>query len=502
MVLVYPTATHNRLEHSLGVYATAARYCVALWNDPINPFFRQLMTPKHLRTLLCAALCHDIGQYGLAHDFEEARKDLFDHNDLSVKVLDGTADPVACEGLHSVLKDLWQVEPAEVASVLTADPTDLSQPILKRMLRTVVSGPIDVDKADYLIRDSRKLGVPYGDGIDLERLINCLTVTFRKQEGGVYISVGVHENGKIAAEALAFARYALFGSVYWHHTSRSLKSMLHRAIWEALPRATEYLRWQTFSEEFESFALNTVLRREQLNLFDSDDLQLPQAPQLSTGDFRILKWLYGLTSDAGKQLITHILKRDVFKRLMVVSHAKDHKLWESLHQARIEFADFKRYSRFQEIFQKLLVQEIVGTNLGELKKTLPIAKILNQQVIDEIKSEQNANRVLVIIDIPNERPGSPIELEYLSEARIQGRRQLGEVASLEDSLVWKAINTRFVESVGKIRIFVHPKYAAYFEIMTPREVLKTRLQTAENDLREEIKKEEIKNASREREAQV
>ena len=48
------------------------------------------------------------------------------------------------------------------------------------MLRTLISGCIDCDKLAYLIRDSVKLGVPFGKGIDLERLLRCLTVVFRE----------------------------------------------------------------------------------------------------------------------------------------------------------------------------------------------------------------------------------------------------------------------------------------------------------------------------------
>lgn len=69
IVQIYPSASHSRLEHMLGTYANAAKYCDALWNDPLNPLFKQIMTEHDINLVLVTALCHDIGQYPLAHDF-------------------------------------------------------------------------------------------------------------------------------------------------------------------------------------------------------------------------------------------------------------------------------------------------------------------------------------------------------------------------------------------------------------------------------------------------
>lgn len=485
MVFVYPTATHTRLEHSLGTYAMACRYCNALWHDPINPFFKQIITPENVRSLLCAALCHDIGQYGLAHDFEDADRLIFNHATLTDNILRGKVDECIYRPFHDVLLNDWNVQPSDVACILSANPTDTEQPILHRLLHTIIDGPIDADKADYLIRDSRKLGLPYGDGIDMERLVNCLTITFNKRNSGVYISVGVHENGKIAAEAMAFARYALFGSVYWHHTSRSAKSMLCRAIWDALPLERDISACESFEKKFENFVL-TLFRPEQLKLFDNT--VVPYASQLSLGDVRLLIWLYDMTSNSGKKLVEQIMERQLFKRLMVVSYGQDQKFWEYLHAIRESFTNYNDYSLLQTIYQTALVDAITSKDIDELQKTLPLASILNKEILSEIKSADTAKQILLTIDIPRARPASANDLEYLSEERIEGRRQFGKATSLEDSVVWKAISTMFVQSVGKARIFVHPKYAKYFEIMLSRDELKTKLKEAENTFKIKMKK--------------
>ena len=79
-----------------------------------------------------------------------------------------------------------------------------------RILHSLIDGPIDSDKMDYLIRDSIQLGPTYGKVIDLERLLRVLTVVFRKAGSGpTYAALGIHENGRIPADAISFPRYAM-----------------------------------------------------------------------------------------------------------------------------------------------------------------------------------------------------------------------------------------------------------------------------------------------------
>jgi HD superfamily phosphohydrolase len=88
----------------------------------------------------------------------------------------------------------------------------------------MLSGPIDVDKIDYLMRDSLHAGVPYGRHFDRRRLIGSLCLN----EAGD--AVAITDKGKTAAEMMVFARYVMFSEVYWHHAVRSATAMLQRAI--------------------------------------------------------------------------------------------------------------------------------------------------------------------------------------------------------------------------------------------------------------------------------
>jgi HD superfamily phosphohydrolase len=94
-----------------------------------------------------------------------------------------------------------------------------------RILHSMLSGPIDIDKMDYLMRDSLHAGVPYGQHFDQQRLIGSLCLN----ESGD--SLAISEKGRTAAEMMVFARYVMFSEVYWHHAVRSATAMLQRAFY-------------------------------------------------------------------------------------------------------------------------------------------------------------------------------------------------------------------------------------------------------------------------------
>ena len=106
----------------------------------------------------------------------------------------------------------------------------------------MLSGPIDIDKMDYLFRDSLHAGVPYGRHFDQQRLLGSLCLN---QAGD---GLAITDKGKTAAELMVFARYVMFSEVYWHHGVRAATAMLQRAFYllhgaldlDALFRMTEH----------------------------------------------------------------------------------------------------------------------------------------------------------------------------------------------------------------------------------------------------------------------
>lgn len=93
------------------------------------------------------------------------------------------------------------------------------------ILGSLLSGPIDVDKMDYLGRDSLHAGVPYGCNFDRARLIGSLCLNAAGD------ALAITDKGRSAAEMMVFARYVMFSEVYWHHAVRSATAMLQRAFY-------------------------------------------------------------------------------------------------------------------------------------------------------------------------------------------------------------------------------------------------------------------------------
>ncbi len=209
--LVYPAANHSRHEHSLGVFLAAIEYLDHLAADER---FAAAVTAKDAELLLAAALLHDIGHWPFGHPLEDlGLPEIENHETLAAR-------EIASGQVAEVLRNEWRLDPGDVANLVNGN----IQGQTHRILRSILSGPIDVDKVDYLMRDSLHAGVPYGQHFDRRRLIGSLCLN----EAGD--ALAITDKGKTAAEMMVFARYVMFSEVYWHHAVRSATAMLQRAF--------------------------------------------------------------------------------------------------------------------------------------------------------------------------------------------------------------------------------------------------------------------------------
>jgi HD superfamily phosphohydrolase len=210
--LVYPAATHTRFEHSLGVYLAAIEYLGRLAADER---FANIVTAQDAEAFLAAALLHDVGHWPFGHPIE----------DLNLPEIEGherqSRRSITSGEVADVLRNEWQIDPVDVANLVSGAVRTPAQQILRSML----SGPIDVDKIDYLERDSLHAGVPYGQHFDRRRLINSLCLN----EAGD--ALAITDKGKTAAEMMVFARYVMFSEVYWHHAVRAATAMFQRGFY-------------------------------------------------------------------------------------------------------------------------------------------------------------------------------------------------------------------------------------------------------------------------------
>ena len=214
---VWPGATHTRFEHSLGVYYLMLRALRAVRARAASVANAD---PRTLRTLLAAALLHDIGHYPFSHAIEELGYPIIPHEQVGRAIIEG-------EEVATILRR-HDLDPRRVAD-LVDPPKDHDLPAEDALLVRLLSGPLDVDKLDYLPRDARACNVPYG-GVDVTRLLGSLTVL--EVEGRPRL--GVTDKGISPLNSLLHARQEMFDNVYWHHTNRAMMAMLLRAVQEAL----------------------------------------------------------------------------------------------------------------------------------------------------------------------------------------------------------------------------------------------------------------------------
>ncbi|UPV74550.1 HD domain-containing protein [Halorussus limi] len=190
--LVYPSANHTRFEHSLGVYYLA---CEGLDHLGIQG--------KQAERVRAAAILHDIGHAPYSHTIEEV---IHRHTG---KYHDDVHELLADNEVGDVLRDHGH-NPDTIADLIAGEGK----------LGQLVSGELDVDRMDYLVRDAHHTGVPYGT-IDHSRLVRELTLI----DGELVLA----EGNVPTAESLLLARALMNPTVYNHHVTRICRGMLQRA---------------------------------------------------------------------------------------------------------------------------------------------------------------------------------------------------------------------------------------------------------------------------------
>lgn len=251
---VYPGAMHTRFEHSLGVVQVATLLYDAIIQNSQEVLRRsfgydEAGLKRHRQLVRLAALLHDVGHAPFSHASEDLMPqkrngDRYEHEDYSAAII------------RTVLRDV--IESHELNNNYEFKADDIaalregsSEAKTALLWRDIITGQLDADRMDYLLRDSHHIGVAYGR-FDLHRLVN--TIRAIRQPDGHGARFGIAEGGWHAAEALVLARYFMFTQVYFHKARVAYDIHLRYAFTEFLgesgvfPRPIEneledYLKW-------------------------------------------------------------------------------------------------------------------------------------------------------------------------------------------------------------------------------------------------------------------
>jgi len=201
---VYPGANHTRFEHSVGVMYLAGRVVE-------NPNFVQLINEKEAETVRIAGLLHDVGHGPFSHVFEQLldRELGKTHEDVTSWIIS-----------NSELKDKLNrigYNPKEVAQLAVGKLRKRKRAFLDQ----IISSAVDVDKLDFVIRDTHHTGAEYGY-VDIFRLIHALDV--------LGDNLAVDLGALSALESFIIARIESFKSIYFHRVGRAAQIMLAMAM--------------------------------------------------------------------------------------------------------------------------------------------------------------------------------------------------------------------------------------------------------------------------------
>jgi HD superfamily phosphohydrolase len=217
--LVYPGAEHSRFSHTLGAMHLAGRVYDALAGKDDGLLPADPRAPER-RLVRAAALLHDLGHAPFSHSAEELFEAGIDHEEMTRRLI----ETPEIEDLFARHGD--GLTAADVTRLLDGAGAMKHGSPAQQLLAQVISGELDVDKMDYLLRDGLYCGVRYGS-YDLERLLDTM-LPLADPQTGVW-GIGVEEGGVHALEALVMARYYMFTQVYFNVTGKALE--LHFNAW-------------------------------------------------------------------------------------------------------------------------------------------------------------------------------------------------------------------------------------------------------------------------------
>ena len=285
---VYPGANHTRFEHCVGVMYLAGKVLE-------NPNVSSVLGEEEVDMCRISALLHDAGHGPFSHVFEQ----------LLIKDLEKTHEDITS----------WIIEKSEVGDKLSKmgyKPKEVGGLAVGKLQRPgrafldqIISSAVDVDKQDFIVRDTYHTGAEYGF-IDVYRLIHAMDVL------GENLAV---ELGALSAlEAFMIARIESFKSIYFHRVGRAAQIMLATAM----EKANSELGLTAFKTPEDYMALDDYTVWAALK-------KCPASKGIISNleNRRMLKCAYERTFYEKDTMISNIFGRESYRRQMQTEIAKE-----------------------------------------------------------------------------------------------------------------------------------------------------------------------------------
>ena len=285
---VYPGANHTRFEHCVGVMYLAGKAVE-------NPNISRMVNDEEFDMARIAALLHDVGHGPFSHVFEQ----------LLIRDLEQTHEDITS----------WIIEKGEVSDIIAKmgyKPEEVGKLAVgklhnpgKAFLDQIISSAVDVDKQDFIVRDTFHTGAEYGF-IDVFRLIHALDVL------GEDLAV---ELGALSAlEAFMIARIESFKSIYFHRVGRAAQIMLAMAM-EKADKELGLTAFKTPEEylSMDDYTVWAALKKCESSKGIINDLE----------HRRMLKCAYERTFYEKDTMVSNIFGREAYRQQMQREIAKE-----------------------------------------------------------------------------------------------------------------------------------------------------------------------------------
>lgn len=359
---VYPAANHTRFEHVLGAMYLAG---VVVENLPVE------LSAEERQKVRLAALLHDVGHAPFSHLFEPFLLKYLgrNHEDMSTWIIaqSSLADVIKAQGFDA--KEL-----SELAVGKLSTPN-------KRFLSQIISSSFDVDKMDFVVRDSYHTGAGYGS-VDVFRLIYTMDIL----DGNLAVDI----TALPTLESLLLVRLESFKAIYFHRACRAVQMMILRAL-EAAKEDLEILNVKTPDEylEWDDYTVWSKL------------LQNPQSRGIikDLSQRRLLKCAYEKTFFAKDELVSSVFTNENVRLKLEEEIAVKAKVRVSDVGIDVPSLPSVPYHQVMDIgpldipiFSRNLSGEKVPQKITELSKVVEVLRVF-MNIIRVYTSEEHREQV-------------------------------------------------------------------------------------------------------------